>query len=101
MSRLSVLALTVGAFAISCNAFAVNAAPAPKGAKPAPAPTKALSIEGVTEYHLPYGLEILLYPDNSSTTATVNITYKVGSRFESYGETGMAHLLEHMNFKGT
>lgn len=32
---------------------------------------------------------------------TVNITYKVGSRHEGYGETGMAHLLEHMVFKGT
>ena len=29
---------------------------------------------------------------------TVNMTYLVGSRYEGYGETGMAHLLEHMNF---
>ena len=32
---------------------------------------------------------------------TVNVTYLVGSRHEGYGETGMAHLLEHMLFKGT
>src|ERR1700749_842802 len=58
-------------------------------------------IEGVTEYRLPNGLQVLLYPDESSSTVSVNVTYKVGSRHESYGETGMAHLLEHMNFKGT
>src|SRR5215207_6423120 len=35
------------------------------------------------------------------STVTVNITYFVGSRHEGLGETGMAHLLEHMVFKGT
>jgi zinc protease len=59
------------------------------------------SIEGVTEYRLANGLQVLLFPDEASTTVTVNMTYHVGSRHESYGETGMAHLLEHMNFKGT
>ena len=59
------------------------------------------SIEGVTEYRLANGLQVLLYPDESSSTVSINVTYKVGSRHESYGETGMAHLLEHMNFKGT
>jgi zinc protease len=34
-------------------------------------------------------------------TITVNITYLVGSRHEDYGETGMAHLLEHLMFKGS
>ena len=43
----------------------------------------------------------LLFPDESKATTTVNITYFVGSRHEGYGETGMAHLLEHMVFKGT
>ena len=47
------------------------------------------------------GSRVLLFPDASKPTATVNITYKVGSRHEGYGETGMAHLLEHMVFKGT
>ena len=41
---------------------------------------------------------MLLFPDPSSPKVTVNMTYMVGSRFEGYGETGMAHLLEHMNF---
>ena len=59
------------------------------------------SVEGVTEYRLPNGLQVLLVPDDSKPTTTVNVTYRVGSRHESYGETGMAHLLEHLIFKGT
>lgn len=59
------------------------------------------SVEGITEYKLKNGLKVLLFPDNSSQTITVNITYKVGSRHEGYGEKGMAHLLEHLVFKGT
>ena len=47
------------------------------------------------------GLRVLLYPDPSKPTVTVNLTVLVGSRHEGYGETGMAHLLEHMVFKGT
>jgi len=66
-----------------------------------PAPTKVTSVEGITEYRLANGLQVLLFPDNSKPTVTVNVTYMVGSRFEGYGETGMAHLLEHMMFKGT
>jgi zinc protease len=59
------------------------------------------SVEGITEYKLENGLKVLLFPDNSSQTITVNITYLVGSRHEGYGEKGMAHLLEHMLFKGS
>ena len=60
------------------------------------------SVEGITEYRLEAnGLRILLAPDDSKPTTTVNMTYLVGSRHENYGETGMAHLLEHMLFKGT
>ena len=59
------------------------------------------SIEGITEYRLPNGLRVLLLPDDSKPTVTVNITYFVGSRHEGYGEAGMAHLLEHLLFKGT
>jgi zinc protease len=64
-------------------------------------PQKVASVEGVTEYRLDNGLRLLLYPDPSSARVTVNMTVLVGSRHEGYGETGMAHLLEHMVFKGT
>jgi zinc protease len=77
----------------------------PAAAKPA-APalakaTKVRSVEGITEYRLDNGLQVLLFPDQTQSTVTVNITYLVGSRLEGYGETGMAHLLEHMMFKGS
>ena len=63
--------------------------------------TKVTEVEGITEYRLSNGLKVLLFPDPSKPTVTVNITYLVGSRHENYGETGMAHLLEHLLFKGT
>jgi zinc protease len=59
------------------------------------------SLGGITEYAYPNGLRVLLFPDPSNPKVTVNMTYLVGSRFEGYGETGMAHLLEHLMFKGT
>src|ERR1039457_7063264 len=62
---------------------------------------KVTSVEGVTEYAFPNGLHVLLFPDNSKPKITVNVVYLVGSRNEGYGETGMAHLLEHMVFKTT
>jgi zinc protease len=59
------------------------------------------TVEGIDEYRLANGLQVLLYPDSAKPTVTVNVTYKVGSRQENYGETGMAHLLEHLIFKGS
>jgi zinc protease len=64
-------------------------------------PVKTVSIEGVTEYQLSNGARVLLFPDPSQPTITVNMTVLVGSRHEGYGEAGMAHLLEHLVFKGT
>ncbi len=63
--------------------------------------TRGPTVEGITEYRLANGLRIVLFADPSKPTATVNITYLVGSRQENYGETGMAHLLEHLIFKGS
>ncbi len=77
------------------TAFVASAPPARAEIK------KVVSIEGITEYRLDNGLQVLLYPDQSKPTVTVNLTVFVGSRHEGYGEAGMAHLLEHMLFKGT
>jgi zinc protease len=64
--------------------------------------TRGPSIEGVSEFRLEAnGLRVLLVPDQTKPSITVNITYLVGSRHENYGETGMAHLLEHLLFKGS
>jgi zinc protease len=77
-------------------------APSPTPAKPPSVrAVRGPSVEGITEYGLSNGLRVLLFPDPSKPTITVNITYLVGSRLEGYGETGMVHLLEHMLFKGT
>jgi zinc protease len=65
------------------------------------APQKVTTVEGITEYRLDNGLRVVLFPDDSRPVVTVNMTVLVGSRHEGYGETGMAHLLEHMLFKGT
>jgi zinc protease len=62
---------------------------------------KITSVEGITEHRLDNGLRVLLFPDPTRPKVTVNLTVLVGSRHEGYGETGMAHLLEHMLFKGT
>jgi hypothetical protein len=62
--------------------------------------TKVTTIEGISEYQLENGMKVLLFPDPSSSKVTVNLTLFVGSRHEGYGEAGMAHLLEHMLFKG-
>jgi zinc protease len=66
-----------------------------------PGVQKVASVEGITEYAFPNGLHVLLFPDNSKPKITVNVVYRVGSRNEGPGETGMAHLLEHMCFKST
>jgi zinc protease len=81
--------------ALLLPAFLAHAQETPPGI------TKADSIEGITEYRLDNGLRVLLAPDDSKPTTTVNMTYLVGSRREGYGQTGMAHLLEHMLFRGT
>jgi zinc protease len=62
---------------------------------------KVTEVEGISEYELENGVRVLLFPDASKEVVTVNMTVFVGSRHEGYGEAGMAHLLEHMLFKGT
>jgi zinc protease len=65
------------------------------------APQKVVSVEGATEYKLANGARVVLFPEPSRPTISVNMTVLVGSRHEGYGEAGMAHLLEHLVFKGT
>ncbi|MFZ4473650.1 MAG: M16 family metallopeptidase [Saprospiraceae bacterium] len=94
--RLTLLLLFFAQFAWLAPVSAQNAAlRLPTGVQ------KITEVEGITEYSFDNGLHLLLFPDQSKPIITVNITYKVGSRHEDYGETGMAHLLEHLVFKGT
>lgn len=84
----------------SAPAKAVAAKTAPPPA-PIAVPEKVRQLEGITEYRLANGLQLLLYPDSGASTTLVNLVYRVGSRHEGAGEAGMAHLLEHLLFKGT
>lgn len=92
-SVVRLLALLLAAWLWAASAIAQPALPA--GVE------RVTSVEGITEYRLTNGLQLLLVPDDSKPTTTVNLTFRVGSRHENYGETGMAHLLEHLIFKGT
>ena len=87
--------LFVCALAILNVPAQTSSPPLPKGID------RVTSVEGITEYRLANGLRVLMFPDQTKQTITVNITYLVGSATENYGETGMAHLLEHLVFKGT
>ena len=82
----------LAALLLACCALPASAADLPR---------KVAEIEGVAEYRLANGLRVVLAPDASADTVTVHVTYLVGSRHEGYGEKGMAHLLEHLLFKGT
>ncbi len=92
--------LILGFCAVAGPVAAQQSAAKPVVAAPATL-VKGATVEGVTEFTLANGLRVLLFPDASKPTTTVNITYLVGSRSEAYGESGMAHLLEHMVFKGS
>ncbi len=101
MKKLTPRLLTVALAIAFAGALPTATSFAAAAASTKATPTKFTEVEGITEYRLANGLRVLLAPDASKPTTTVNVTYLVGSRHESYGETGMAHLLEHMLFKGT
>ncbi len=82
----------LAAIAVTSMSAVVAAQTLPQGVRKGP------SMAGITEYTYSNGLRVLLLPDSGSSTITVNVVYLVGSRHEGNGETGMAHLLEHMNF---
>ncbi len=87
-----IIAASTAVFSLSPTTFAFDV---PRGVVAGP------TVGGISEYRLPNGLTVLLFPDQAQAKLTVNITYLVGSRHENYGETGQAHLLEHMLFKGS
>ncbi len=114
MKRRTPLSLLAALLVAANPVWAQAPAPSPKAApaataRAAPVKGKAkgqalapvASVEGITEYRLANGLRVLLFPDPTKPNVTVNVTYFVGSKHEGYGETGMAHLLEHLLFKGT
>ena len=86
-------------FVALCLALLVAGAPA-QAAKPA-ADVARLDAQagGFSSYLLANGFKIILVPFPSAANVRVELLVKSGSKQEGYGETGMAHLLEHMLFK--
>ncbi len=95
LTRIRLVCWLLVAAATPLIAIPSHAQTVPDGAE------RITSVEGITEYRLENGMRVLLFPDPSQPRTVVNVTYLVGSRHEGYGETGMAHLLEHLLFKGT
>ena len=67
--------------------------------------TGGLMAQSLPKHHsqtLENGLEVVVIPmDNDSQVISTNIFYKVGSGSETMGKSGIAHMLEHLNFKST
>jgi len=63
--------------------------------------SEALMKEHVYEDLLPNGLKVLLMENHKAPVVTFQVWYRVGSRNEEWGKTGLSHMLEHMMFKGT
>ena len=57
--------------------------------------------EQVFETVLPNGLKVILLENHKAPLVTFQVWYRVGSRNEAWGKTGLSHMLEHMMFKGT
>jgi zinc protease len=55
----------------------------------------------VREFVLDNGLKVLMLEDHKNPAVTFQVWYRVGSRNEKDGKSGLAHFLEHMMFKGT
>ena len=65
------------------------------------APALAATASQVWEGHLPNGMKLLVKSDHRAPVVVCMVWYKVGSMDETSGQTGVAHVLEHMLFKGT
>ena len=91
-----VVALTV----CVTSAGAQAPVPAPRQATRATSTSDTLRLPFET-YTLPNGLTVILSPDKTTPTVAVNVWYKVGSKNETVGRTGFAHLFEHVMFTGS
>ena len=95
MRHLSSLALLACATILSSPSFAQ----APRSV-PIPTLVRQVSIPH-TVYKLKNGLTVIISEDHKAPVAAVSVWYNVGSKDEPKGETGFAHLFEHLMFNGT
>jgi zinc protease len=75
--------------------------PLAAASQPKPAAAPALATSGAVQRTLPNGLRVIVRPRRTAPVVTSMIWYRVGSRDELPGATGIAHFLEHLMFKGT
>lgn len=61
----------------------------------------AVIVDGVTETHLANGLKVILLENHKAPVATFQVWYRAGSRNDPWGKSGLAHVFEHLMFKGT
>lgn len=106
-------AVVACAFAVLLGACALPVAPAAASASPAAptspvagapasaAPVASAPAAGVFERTLPNGMKVVVHEDRRAPTVVHQVLYRVGSMDEVNGTTGVAHVLEHMMFKGT
>lgn len=84
-----------------CSSTAGVAFAAPEAPSRPAEPSQARDLVPFTKETLPNGLRVIFHVDHTVPTAVVNLSYRVGSRFEPKRRTGFAHLFEHLMFMGT
>lgn len=100
LSKVAVLAPALAAFAMSTSVVAADppqANPKANAAAPNQQPEIRFTVE---KYKLPNGLTVLLHEDHTVPIISYHTWFRVGSKHEEPGTTGIAHLFEHMMFKG-
>lgn len=92
--------LTRSAAALLAAAFLLGAGPA-TAQSPATPPTTSSAATQPVQATLPNGLTVIVKPDRRAPTAVHMLWVRVGAMDEVDGTSGVAHVLEHMLFKGT
>ncbi|HEY4393362.1 MAG TPA: pitrilysin family protein, partial [Polyangia bacterium] len=100
MSRLRSVTVLAG-IALAFGASVEGRAAKPAKAAPATAASVAPPKLDVKSWTLGNGLEVLFLADHKAPIATVQVFYHVGSKDEHVGIRGVAHMFEHMMFKGS
>jgi zinc protease len=88
-------ALRLAFVVLACTAAVQRPTPTPSGSG-----AGAIKIP-FESYTLPNGLTVILAPDHTTPTVSVDVWYHVGSKNEAAGRTGFAHLFEHVMFTGS
>jgi len=99
--KLAPLAILLGAVMTSYAAYAETVTRAPAPAAAAAAQETPRLVPNAVEFRLSNGMEVVVIPDHRAPVVTHMLWYKVGGADEQPGQSGNAHFLEHLMFKGT